>query len=53
MSLRTSFELLRDFQSHPGCHLTFAPRALPLSQKAGSVFFAQEQNPSGPAQAPF
>jgi hypothetical protein len=26
MSLRPSFQLLRDFQSHPGCRLKLAPR---------------------------
>src|ERR1700722_8102957 len=29
MSLRPSFQLLRDFQSHPGCRLKSAPRGAP------------------------
>lgn len=46
MSLRPSFQLLRDFQSHPGCRLKFAPRPCP-GQKPGPVLFAGQES-SGP-----
>jgi hypothetical protein len=53
MSLRQSFQLFRDFQSHPGCRLKPCPKAVPRRQKVGLIFRRSEKSSGPGASAAF